>query len=118
MPGKEKVSSCFRGQGRFNSYLTRSAKLRACNGLLARLATSSSAMVVELGGCDHLWADGDGCRAKLEHLENGLEREERLGVLSQDRNGLEKRIMVALNGLASPQGESESVWSRGAKMRV
>jgi hypothetical protein len=37
-----------------NQYLTRSARLRACNGWLARFATSSSAMVVELGGWDHL----------------------------------------------------------------
>lgn len=35
------------------TYFTKSAKLNACNGLLARLATSSSAIVVELGGCDH-----------------------------------------------------------------
>jgi hypothetical protein len=39
---------------------TKSAKLRECNGLLARLATSSSAITVELGGCDHLWVDGEG----------------------------------------------------------
>lgn len=35
-------------------YFTRSARLRACSGWFARLATSSSAIVVELGGCDHL----------------------------------------------------------------
>jgi hypothetical protein len=33
-------------------YLTRSARLKVCNGLLARLATSSSEITVELGGCD------------------------------------------------------------------
>lgn len=41
-------------------YFTKSARERVCNGLLARLATSSSAIVVELGGWDHLWAEGDG----------------------------------------------------------
>ena len=35
-------------------YFTRSARLRACSGWFARLATSSSAIVVELGGWDHL----------------------------------------------------------------
>ena len=34
--------------------LTKSAKLNAWRGLLARFAISLSAMVVELGGCDHL----------------------------------------------------------------
>lgn len=43
--------------------LTKSAKLRECNFSLARLATSSSAMVVELGGWDHLCAEGEGWRA-------------------------------------------------------
>jgi hypothetical protein len=37
-----------------NQYLTRSARLSACSDWLARFATSSSAMVVELGGWDHL----------------------------------------------------------------
>jgi hypothetical protein len=39
-------------------YLTRSTKLRAYNGLLARLDTSSSAIEVELGSCDHVRVTG------------------------------------------------------------
>lgn len=45
---------------RLSTHFTRSARLNVCNGLLASLAISFSAMVVELGGCDHFWAEGDG----------------------------------------------------------
>lgn len=39
---------------------TRSSRLNVCNGLLASLAISLSAMTVGLGGWDHLWAEGEG----------------------------------------------------------
>jgi hypothetical protein len=38
------------------SYPTKSAKLSVCNGLLEKLDTSSSAIDVEPGKCDHLCA--------------------------------------------------------------
>jgi hypothetical protein len=65
MPCENMISNVARLYRRIFHYFTRSAKLRACNGLLARLATSSSAMVVELGGCDHLWDEGEGCLVSL-----------------------------------------------------
>ena len=41
-------------------YFTKSARLKACNDLLASLAISLSATLTELGGWDHLCADGVG----------------------------------------------------------
>lgn len=41
-------------KNRQRTHFTRSAKLNLCKGLLASLARSSSAIVIELGGCDHL----------------------------------------------------------------
>lgn len=79
-------------------YLTRSARLRACKFLLARLATSSSAMVVALGGCDHLCAEGVGCRAKLADCTKRLVQEKMLELPLQDRNGRVRKFMVALVG--------------------
>jgi len=53
------------------SYFTRSARLKECKGWQDRPATSLSAIVVELGGWDHLCAEGEGCRLKLtERVEN------------------------------------------------
>lgn len=57
---EEKRDSC---------YLTRSAKLRECRCFAAKLATSSSAIVVELGGCDHLCVDGELVQSR-EDMDN------------------------------------------------
>jgi hypothetical protein len=78
------------------SYFTRSAKLKACSGWLARLDTSSSAIVIELGGCDHFCADGDGCRATLASREMDLDTEDQLGMPFLCRRGRERIFMVAL----------------------
>jgi hypothetical protein len=80
-------------------YFTKSARLKACSGLLARLATSSSAIVVELGGCDHLWADGEGWRARLDAREKCFALCNRLSSRLPDRNGLKLYLMVASDAL-------------------
>jgi len=69
-----------------------------CNGLLARLATSSSAIVVELGGWDHLWAEGEGCREEIEDCAKVLDVYNCFNCPLQDRNGLAKVFMVAFGG--------------------
>lgn len=54
------VSNVLKDWAYSRHYFTRSAKLRGCRGLAARLATSSSATVVELGGWAHFWVEGEG----------------------------------------------------------
>lgn len=78
------------------SHFTRSDKLKACSGWLARLDTSSSAMVVELGGCDHLCADGEGCRTVLAARAKDLDTSYQAEQPHLDRNGHERVFMVAL----------------------
>jgi hypothetical protein len=53
-------------------------------------------MVVELGGWDHLWADGEGCRAKVADRRNFLDIPICLNTRLRDRNGPAKVFMVAL----------------------
>lgn len=55
-------------------------------------------MVVELGGWDHLWADGEGCRAKLKGREKGRELHCVNRLHCKVRNGPGKWFMVALEG--------------------
>lgn len=49
-------------------YLTRSARLKACRGLLASLATSSLPIEAVDGGCDHGLFAGDDEWEELSHL--------------------------------------------------
>lgn len=51
------------------THLTKSAKASVCSGLLARLATSSSEIEVDEGGCDHLIVDGEGCCVVSHRVE-------------------------------------------------
>lgn len=81
----------------FKHYFTRSARLRECNGWLARAATSSSAIVAVLGGCDHLWADGEGCLAELAERVQDFKNNICVVILLLERSGLAKAFMVALD---------------------
>jgi hypothetical protein len=79
----------------------RQIQLGTCKGWLARFATSSSAIVVELGGWDHLEAEGEGCRAKLTPRENAREGHCGNVLQSHGRSGRENNLMVALDVVRS-----------------
>lgn len=53
-------------------------------------------MVVELGGWDHLWLAGEGCRVVLERRVHDRQAKGKVKQPLRGRNGHERMFMVAL----------------------
>ena len=92
-----KRSACWTATRTDALYLTKSARLKACRDWLAKPATSSSAIVVVLGGCDHLWADGDGyLPVLLDRRRRVVNKSTRNNWLLLNRCDRTRQFMVAL----------------------
>lgn len=86
------------------AYLTRSARLKVCKCFPARVAISSSAIVVELGGWDHVLDDCGGYRARHFALENRRTKEIDGMFTLRSRMGLLRLFMVVWNALENVVG--------------